>query len=87
MFSQILRSLERLGAMSTAMGLKGDMNPDVRSDMVALLGLDRTSWPTALKIQVLLDLAPDMIIADMILSVGSSVNAICALVVFHDSDN
>lgn len=68
MLSQILRTLEGLGAATAAIGLEGDMDPDVRGDMIALLGLHIAARPSTAQVQVLLDLSPDMIIADVGLS-------------------
>ena len=74
MLAKVLGPLERLRAPQTSIRLEGNVDLDVGSDMVALLGLNGTSGPTAVKIQVLLDLPADMIVADVRLRAEMSVN-------------
>lgn len=48
MLLQILRTLERLAAKVTFVGLQGDMNSDVRGDVITLNGRDATLRPLTL---------------------------------------
>jgi len=69
MFLQILRSLERLAAEFTLVGLQRDVDSDVRRDVVALDGRGSALTPCAGQVQVVGRFATDVSLADVLLSI------------------
>lgn len=85
MFLEILWSLEGLAAEATSMRLQGNMNSNVRGDVVTLDGSSTTSAPPTDEIEVIRTLATDMTLADMILedtlTISSDADIISVVVV------
>jgi len=75
MLLEILRSLEGLATELASMRLQGDVDTDVRGDVVALYNSDTTVTPGTGQIQVISTLATNMTLTDMVLSgvISSSV--------------
>ena len=67
MLLQVLGPLERLAAEFASMGLKRDMDTDVRGDVIALDNGNVAVGPTAGQVEVVGTLATDMPLADMFL--------------------
>lgn len=76
MLLKVLRPLEGLAAEFASMWLQGDVDTDVRGDVVALHNSDATITPSTGQIQVVGTLATDMALADMILFFVVSSNII-----------
>ena len=68
MFLEVLRALEGLSTEFAPMRLQGNVNPNMRCDMVAFYNCDVAVTPRTLKIEIICALATDMTIADMLLS-------------------
>lgn len=66
---QILRTLERLATKFALVRLQGDMDTDVRGDMVALDSLRAAVAPLASQAKVVCALAANMAFADVFLQV------------------
>jgi len=67
MLLEILRALERLAAELALVWLQGDMDADVRGDVVALDGGSATATPLTLKVEVVCALTADMTFTDVVL--------------------
>ncbi len=68
MFLEILRTLEGLAAEVTFVRLQGDVDPDMRGDVVPLDGRSSALAPGAGEVQVVSRLAANMSLADVLLN-------------------
>lgn len=73
---EILRALERLAAEVALVGLQGNMDADVGSNMVSLHSGCPTSVPLACEVEVVGALAADVLFTDMLLKKGMSAIAL-----------
>lgn len=64
---EILRALEGLLAKVALVRLQGNVDADVRGDVVALDGRGAAVAPLALEVEVVCALAADMLVADVLL--------------------
>ena len=75
MLLQVLRALELLAAELALVGLEGDVNANVRGDVVALDGLGGAAVPRTDEVEIIGALAADVGLADMFLALVSGERA------------
>jgi len=67
-FLEVLRPLESFAAKLASMRFQGNMDTDVRGDVVAFHDGDTAATPRTGEVEVVSTLASDMALADMVLS-------------------
>lgn len=67
MLLQVLGALERLATELALVRLEGNMNSDMRSNMVALHSSGATRVPVACEIQIVCALTTNMALTDVVL--------------------
>ena len=67
MFLEVLRALESLAAEFAPVRLQGNMDPDVRGDVVAFDHCNVAVTPCALQVEVICAFASDVSVADVLL--------------------
>lgn len=72
MLLQILRTLESLATELAAMRFQGNMDSDVRSDVIALDNLNAAVRPRALQVEIVGAFAANMFVAYVILELSTS---------------